>query len=73
MFFNQWETVWNHEEAADFTPFDIPEDKSFIERYMNIDLTDSKNASIFNLLFAIAKRIYGFFMRLLTSLKLMVS
>lgn len=39
---------------------------------MNIDLSDKKNASLAKLSFAIAKRLYGFAMRLLASLRLMV-
>ena len=60
------------DEAYEFMPFDMPEDKSLVERLLNIDLQDKKNAKLHNLLFAIGKRVYGFLIRFLTSLKLMV-
>ncbi|CAD8094996.1 unnamed protein product [Paramecium sonneborni] len=74
MFLNQWKEVWNHPSAIEFTPYDLPSDRqfSFVERHLNMDFSDKKNDQIVNLLFGIGKRIYGFVMRLLTSLKIMV-
>ncbi|CAD8082619.1 unnamed protein product [Paramecium primaurelia] len=74
MFLNQWKEVWNHPSAIDFTPYDLPSERkfSFVERHLNMDFSDKKNDQIVNLLFGIGKRIYGFIMRLLTSLKIMV-
>lgn len=45
MFLNQWEVVWNHPSAIEFTPYDLPSDRkfSFVERHLNMDFSDKKN------------------------------